>query len=332
MAETIACWFMTAFPPATGSKPMFTWGSRTSSAIRSPATPTRFVRTPIFWKRRRIRSARRWRWHGTEQSLRVRPVRFARTGVHARIRRTFPSTALATHLSLNTYADGTVSIPGTITAGDTITIMITPPGPALGPHYAYTVWSSTRYSVLPTNLWRASCRLGGLINGIGGGTPDPNVHCHGQYCFGNVFWREPDGAHARIDTATISDIRPPPRRLPVRAQRRKTATAAGSTLAGGAAAAELAPGSLVSIFGTNLADTTAAATPSANGDYPTIFQRRGSVLRRHPLADVVRLAHPNQHATSVRGWRRQRRQRDRAYSAQRWNSHRDQRDRRSSRA
>jgi uncharacterized protein (TIGR03437 family) len=39
--------------------------------------------------------------------------------------------------------------------------------------------------------------------------------------------------------------------------------------AGGAAAAELAPGTLVSIFGSNLADTTATATPDANGNYPT---------------------------------------------------------------
>jgi uncharacterized protein (TIGR03437 family) len=39
---------------------------------------------------------------------------------------------------------------------------------------------------------------------------------------------------------------------------------------GGAAAAELAPGTLVSIFGTNLADTTATATPDANGNYPTM--------------------------------------------------------------
>ena len=49
----------------------------------------------------------------------------------------------------------------------------------------------------------------------------------------------------------------------------ESASAAGADLAGGAAAAELAPGTLVSIFGNNLADTTAVAKPDANGNYPT---------------------------------------------------------------
>ena len=49
-------------------------------------------------------------------------------------------------------------------------------------------------------------------------------------------------------------------------------TAAGADLTGGAAAAELGPGSLVSIFGTNLADTTAAGIARARaGGYPTSF-------------------------------------------------------------
>jgi uncharacterized protein (TIGR03437 family) len=50
----------------------------------------------------------------------------------------------------------------------------------------------------------------------------------------------------------------------------ETATAAGVTLAGGAAAAELAPGTLVTIFGNNLADSSATASPNAQGQYPTM--------------------------------------------------------------
>ncbi len=54
----------------------------------------------------------------------------------------------------------------------------------------------------------------------------------------------------------------------------ETATGAGVNLAGGAAAAELAPGTIVSIFGTNLADTPPAgvsAVPNEAGFYPTTF-------------------------------------------------------------
>ena len=75
---------------------------------------------------------------GWNESLRVGSQRSAGVGVHRRELPIFRSTASPTRYSLNTYAIGTVSLTGTITAGDTVTITITPPGATTGTNYAYT--------------------------------------------------------------------------------------------------------------------------------------------------------------------------------------------------
>ena len=102
--------------------------------------------------------------------------------------------------------------------------------------------------------------MANLINGTKSGTPDPNVIATANIVTGSLFVvnliaRQPglNGNNHRI-------FAPPLPRLRAPAHRTEAATAAGATLAGGAAAAELAPGTLVSIFGTNLADTTASAS------------------------------------------------------------------------
>ncbi len=178
-----------------------------------------------------------------------------------------PITGITNGASQNTYAVGTVSIGGTITANDTITIMITTPGttattcPATGLEcYTYTVKSTD-------NLATIVVALANLINAA----PDPNVIASANIVAGSLFVvdliaRQPGlngnniGYSATSASATSGGTVT------------ESATAAGSTLAGGAAAAELAPGSLVSIFGSNLANTTALAAPGADGGYPTSFQ------------------------------------------------------------
>ena len=180
-----------------------------------------------------------------------------------------PITGVTNGASLNTYAVGTVSITGTITAGDTITIMITTPGttattcPATGLEcYTYTVLSSDSLATIVQ-------ALANLINGTAkGSTPDPNVIASANIVAGTLFVVNLTAKESGLNgnnigysatTAAASSTGTPT----------EAATAAGSTLAGGAAAAELAPGTLVSIFGNNLADTTAFSSPDANGNYPT---------------------------------------------------------------
>ena len=111
--------------------------------------------------------------------------------------------------------------------------------------------------------------LANLINGVKPvATPDPNVIATANIVAGSLFVvnliaRQPGLNGNNIGYAATTAA------VYEHGHATEAATAAGSTLAGGAAAAELAPGTLVTIFGNNLADTTATATPDANGNYPT---------------------------------------------------------------
>jgi len=174
-----------------------------------------------------------------------------------------PITGITNAYSLNTYAVGSISLTGTITAGDIITITITPSGASTGTPYAYTVIASDTLVSIAQNL-------ANLIDGTKSGKPDPNVIATANIVSGvlfdvNLTARTPglngNNIGYSATTAAASSSGTPT----------EVTTAAGAALTGGAAAAELAPGTLVSIFGTNLADTTAVAVPSEAGNYPTNF-------------------------------------------------------------
>ncbi len=185
-----------------------------------------------------------------------------------------PITGITNAANQNTYAVGTVSITGTITAGDTVTITITSPGTVVSSTatgcqtgqecYTYTVVTNdTLVSIVEA--------LANAINGVKPvGTPDPNVIASANIVSGSLFVvnliaRQPglngNNIGYAATTASVTSGGTPT----------EAATAAGSTLAGGAAAEELAPGTLVTIFGNNLADTTATPIPDAKGNYPTTF-------------------------------------------------------------
>jgi uncharacterized protein (TIGR03437 family) len=180
-----------------------------------------------------------------------------------------PINGITNAYSLNTYAVGYVTLAGTITAGDTVTIMVSSPGvtattcPATGLEcYTYTVITSD-------SLITIAQKIANLIDA----KPDPNVIATADVVAGSLYVvnltaRTPglngNNIGYTATTAAASSSGTPT----------ETATAAGANLSGGAAAAELAPGSLVSIFGTNLADTPPAgvsAVPSDTGYYPTTF-------------------------------------------------------------
>ena len=182
-----------------------------------------------------------------------------------------PITGFTNAYSVATYAVGFVTLTGTITAGDTITITVGAPGvtastcPSNGLLcYTYTVLSSD-------TLVSITQKLANLINGTASGsTPDPNVVATTDIVEGALYVVVLTARQSGFNgngiayTATVTAASSTGTATEV-------ATAAGSALVGGAAAAELAPGTLVSIFGKNLADSAATAVPSESGSYPTTF-------------------------------------------------------------
>ncbi|MGP0076288.1 MAG: IPT/TIG domain-containing protein [Bryobacteraceae bacterium] len=181
-----------------------------------------------------------------------------------------PITGVTNSASLNTYAVGTVSLTGTITTSDTVTIEVSSANVATGtcPPASGAGYLCYTYTVKSTDtLASIVIALANLINAA----PDPNVIASANVVSGSLFVvnliaRQPglngNGIGYAASTASASST----------GTATEVATAAGAALAGGAAAAELAPGTLVTIYGSNLADVPSAgiyATPDANGNYPT---------------------------------------------------------------
>lgn len=138
------------------------------------------------------------------------------------------------------YAVGVVVFGGTITAGNTVTLEINTT------NYTYTVLSTDTFDTITQ-------ALANLINQANNGAGDPNVLAEPEIGFETLLLvaRQPgvNGNNVTMD-ATVS------------ANATLTATAQ-ATLAGGGDASTLAPGTIVSIEGNNLADTTASADPNA---------------------------------------------------------------------
>jgi len=158
-----------------------------------------------------------------------------------------PINGITNAFSLTTYAVGAVTFSGTITAKDTATITIN------GTAYTHTVVSGdTLLSIIQNFV--------DLINGKNATTPDPNVLASPNPGFNQLVLTAKTGGAAgnsvtlAVTTSTNATI---------------MVAASGGTLSGGADASELAPGTLITITGTNLADAAVKATPDANGSYPS---------------------------------------------------------------
>ncbi len=136
--------------------------------------------------------------------------------------------------SLEAYATAGVDIGGAIQAGDMVTLTIN------GTNYTYTVLSTDTITTV----------IQALVNLINAGSGDPNVLAIVQASFMQVqVTARVGGAAGNAITLTTS----------VSTNAQITAITAGPTLTGGQAASILAPGTQVTIFGTNLADTTMSA-------------------------------------------------------------------------
>jgi uncharacterized protein (TIGR03437 family) len=140
--------------------------------------------------------------------------------------------------SLETFATGEIDVSGSIEAGDTLTVTIN------GTNYTYIILSTDTTSTILT----------ALMNLINAGSGDPNVYAsvppslQELLLTARVAGPPGDAITLAVSTSVNAMIAP---------------LASGSTLTGGANASVLAPGSLATIFGTNLSASMAVAPSGA---------------------------------------------------------------------
>jgi len=163
--------------------------------------------------------------------------------------------------SFNVYSLGNVAIGGTITAGDSATITICGPpsqsanttgcispnavsastsGETIGTDYTYKVTSTDTLNTV----------VDALVSAINAGSGDPNAIAAPDHATSTVLLAARVAGPAGNNIAYTASVS---------ANATLTTTAAGGTLTGGGDASEVAPGSIVSIFGVNLAPMTAFA-------------------------------------------------------------------------
>jgi uncharacterized protein (TIGR03437 family) len=154
-----------------------------------------------------------------------------------------PINGITNAASRAVYALGSVTLAGTITADDTVTITIQ------GTDYKYTIVKADTLTTVLTALVN-------LINANGG---DPNVIAAGDLAFAEILLTSKlTGANGNAVTYSVVTAA-----ASSTGTATITATALGANLTGGQNAAEVAPGTLVSIIGTDLSDVTLSAAPGA---------------------------------------------------------------------
>jgi len=161
---------------------------------------------------------------------------------------TVPITGITNTASRSVFALGSILLGGTVKAADTVTVTIK------GTAYTYTI-------VADDTLAKVIQNLADLINGKTKGTPDPNVVATPNPGFNELVLTSKlaglDGNNIdfSVTTSTSAVI---------------TAAANGGVLSGGQNAAEVAPGTLVTIVGNFLSESTVTAPlPAPGGFYPT---------------------------------------------------------------
>jgi uncharacterized protein (TIGR03437 family) len=184
---------------------------------------------------------------------------------------TVPVNGVVNAASQAIYAQGSITFSGTITAGNVVLIQIDQPSDVQNTYYSYTVVAADTFDTITTNVTN-------LINQANNGAGDPNVLAIAQLGFEAVqlVARSPGSASNSITIASttgtsIGKTTTTTNGVTTTTQTANgtatiTATASSSVLSGGGNAATLAPGTIVSINGTNLSDNT-ATTPSQSPTY-----------------------------------------------------------------
>ncbi len=211
-------------------------------------------------------------WDGT--NLYVSDAFNRRITVYSVAPTLLPYQAVRNSAAIDIFANGTVTIGGTITEGDIVTVTLgynggsqaTPstctsaatatsaPGPGTSGtciDYTYTVKSTDTYGDIVNGLVS-------VINGSFSGAGDPNVITTADLTTSQVVLtsRVPGEVGNNITLATT-----------ISTSATITSTASGTNLKGGGDAAKIAPGTIISILaadGSTLTDQTASADPNQN--------------------------------------------------------------------
>jgi uncharacterized protein (TIGR03437 family) len=183
------------------------------------------------------------------------------------------------------YAQGSVTVSGTITAGNVILLKIQKPADVQNTYYSYTVVTADTLETITTNLTN-------LINDSNSGKGDPNVLAISQLAFNAVqlVARQPGGFGNAITLAASTGTSLSTTPTTTNGVTVTTETVAGTavvlasasstSLSGGGNAATLAPGSIVSIQGSNLSDnivSTPADGPTYAPNYAPLPYQLGGV-------------------------------------------------------
>jgi len=162
-----------------------------------------------------------------------------------------PYSAVRNAASINIYAVGTVTIGGTIKAGDKVTVTIGVSTSTTTASYPYTIQSGDNAAAIVNGLVA-------LINA--GASGDPNGLATADVAADEVvLTAKTPGADG--DNVTLA--------ASISTNATVTAVTSGANLNGGGDAASIAPGSIVEIMGTNLSDNVTMSAPAGALNLPT---------------------------------------------------------------
>lgn len=146
-----------------------------------------------------------------------------------------PITGVRNAASLNVYALGSITLSGTIKAGDALTVTINTTD------YKYTLVSADTFSTIVQNV----------VNLINAGSGDPKALALPNFTLNAIVLVAREGGIGGNSVTYKTTLNPTTSAL--------VATTGGANLTGGQDAAKIGPYTLVTLLGDNLSDSTASA-------------------------------------------------------------------------
>jgi len=179
-----------------------------------------------------------------------------------------PANGVVNAASQAIYAEGSVTLGGTITAGNVVLIKIDQPGDVQSVYYEYDVLAADTLETVAQNIVN-------LINSANNGLGDPNVLAVPQLSFATVqlIARQPGSVGNSITLAATVGTSVAKTNTTTNGKTTYTEATAGtatitaaassSTLTGGGEAGTVAPGAIIAIKGNNLSDNTASTAANS---------------------------------------------------------------------